>query len=110
MKTVIFSQALIVLLGAVALLGFSTTHNSLSYAAGSGLVFMNFLFLASGWGLIFSKKLIALAIFLIVIKYAILGTLLIYCLKQPWLNLTWFAVGVSSFLGAALIYAKKYAS
>lgn len=105
MKTVILSQLVLLVLGSLALWQFGTLHNSFSYAAGSGLVFLNFIFLASSWSLVFSKKLIALAVFLIVIKYAILGALLIYCLRQPWLNLTWFAVGVSSFMAAALIYA-----
>ena len=108
MKFSIGVQALLTFAGAALVATLSNTADGLSYGAGAGTVFLNFIFLSAGWGLIFRKKWVAVAIAIIVIKYAILGALLYYLMQQPWLNLTWFAVGVASFVGTALIYAKRH--
>lgn len=110
MNLIFLTQAVLMVAGCAALYALSTPFAALSYLTGSGVVFMNFVFLAIGWTLIFRKKLVALAGSLIVIKYAILGLLLYYVIHQPWLDLVWFAVGVASFMGAALNYAFAYAS
>lgn len=107
MKTVIISQALLVVFGSLLIWAINAPHNALSYGVGSGLVFVNFILLAGGWTLIFHKKLIALAVSIIVIKYAILGVLLYVLLHQPWMNIIWFVGGISSFMASALIYAKR---
>ena len=108
MKFSIGVQALLTIVGGVLVATLSNTMNGWSFGAGAGTVLVNFVFLSAGWGLIFRKKWVALAIAIIVIKYAILGALLYYLMQQPWLNLTWFAVGVASFVGTALIYAKRH--
>lgn len=107
MRTLLVTQALLLVLVSALLLVLSTAQNSASYASGSALVFLNFLFLSTGWTLIFNKKWVAIAIAIIVIKYAILGVLLYSLMHQPWLDLTWLVVGVSSFIGTTLIYAKR---
>jgi hypothetical protein len=54
--------------------------------------------------MVFQKKLIALAVLIIVFKYAILGIIIYLLVKQSWLLPLWFAGGVSSMMVAALIY------
>lgn len=105
MKLLFFSQIILVLAGTLLFWVFNTTQQTWSYAAGSGLVLLNFALLASGWGLLFQKKWVALAVIIIVIKYAILGALLFYLVNRPWMNLVGFSVGVASFVATALIFA-----
>ncbi|MNS76869.1 hypothetical protein D3C72_1104270 [compost metagenome] len=61
--------------------------------------------MALGYGLIFKKKLIALAIGIIVFKYAILGIIIFQLVKQPWLSSLWFCLGIATFGVSALVYA-----
>lgn len=61
--------------------------------------------LAFAWSLIFKKKLIALAISLIVFKYAILGLIIYQLIKVTKVDLFWFSMGVASFAVSALVYA-----
>lgn len=107
MKLMFITQSLFMTVGTALLLVFNTAHNAASYGAGAAVVLLNFIFLSTGWGLIFRKKWVAIAIAIIVIKYAILGVLLYSLIHQPWLDLVWFAVGVSSFVGTALVFATR---
>ncbi|MFS4458936.1 hypothetical protein [Bdellovibrio sp. HCB2-146] len=105
MKLIIIFQALFTILGSLLLAHFAALPQALSYAAGSGLIFLTFVLLAWGWSLIFSKKMIALAIGIIVFKYAILGIIIYTLVKLSWFTPLWFALGVASFAISALIYA-----
>lgn len=107
MKLMFSVQTALLIAGAALLWIFSTPQNTASYAAGSAVVLLNFVFLSTGWSLIFRKKWVAVAVAIIVIKYAILGVLLYSLIHQPWLDLLWFAVGVASFVGTALIFAMR---
>lgn len=60
-----------------------------------------------GW--IFKKKLVALAIGIIVFKYAILGIIMFTLVKRSWFNPLWFAMGVASFVLSGIFYALKEA-
>ncbi len=76
-----------------------------AFAIGGVLVAANFLILGILWGWIFGKKLIALAVSLIVFKYAILGLIIYQLIKVTAVDPFWFAMGVASFILSALIYA-----
>lgn len=62
-----------------------------------------------GYGLIFKKKLIALAIGIIVFKYAILGIIIFTLAKLKWFDSLWFALGVASFILSGIFYSLKEA-
>lgn len=72
------------------------------------MVFLNLLLLVLGWGLLFQKKQVALAIPLIVIKYAISGFIIYQSLRLPWLDPVWFIVGLTSFIVTPLIYVQRH--
>jgi len=77
---------------------------------GSGLSFLNFVLLVYLWKLIFrsNKKRVALAIFLIVIKYAILIWVFTQIPKEKSLEAFVFAIGViinpAAVIGAGFSY------
>lgn len=107
MKFVLIVQALFTLIGSVILFIFYTPQHALSYVSGALVILMSFFFLGIGFGLIFKKKLIALAIGIIVFKYAILGIIIFTLVKLSWFNPLWFALGVASFILSAIVYALK---
>lgn len=80
-------------------------HDALSFFMGGMLIWYAFLSWGIGMSLIFRKKYIALAISIIVFKYAILGVIIYWFVHQPWAHHLWFALGVASFVISALIYA-----
>jgi len=104
MKRIIKFQALITVLGTFLLWLVAMQQAMESYASGGFLVTANFLLLGQGWKMAFQKKLIALAVLVIVFKYAILGIIIYLLVKQTWLVPLWFAAGVSSMMFASLLY------
>ncbi len=96
-------QLFISLLGYLLLLNY-TTQAAISFAAGSALVGINFLILGIAWSLIFQKKLIALAVPLIIFKYAILGLIIYQVIQSSSIDLLWFCLGIGSFVISALIF------
>ena len=80
-------------------------HVALSFFMGGLLIWYGFLSWAIGMSFIFQKKYIALAIAIIVFKYAILGVITYWFVHQAWAQLLWFALGVASFVVSALVYA-----
>lgn len=105
MKKVLIPQALITVIGGILLGYFTAAPQAYSFVAGSGLIFLSFLLLGIGWGLIFHKKLIALAVGIIVFKYAILGIIIFTIVKLPWFTPLWFAMGIASFVISAINFA-----
>lgn len=105
MKLILISQGLFTILGSLLLAYFAAMPQAFSYAAGAGTIFLSVVLLAWGWGLIFSKKMIALAIGIIVFKYAILGIIIYTLVHLHWFAPLWFAMGIASFALSALIYA-----
>lgn len=64
---------------------------------------MNLILLTVGWAMLLRKKFVALAVTVIVIKYAILGIIIYQLMLQPWLSPVFFLVGVSSLLATIVI-------
>lgn len=81
-------------------------YAALSYGIGSGVTLINVAGTTWLWGRVFERKLLALAAFVIVFKYAILGLILFRLLKTEWMSIPWFCVGISTLvlgiLGKAL--------
>lgn len=105
MKNVLIYQALVTAVLGGLLLIFSAAQHSYSFVAGATIILISVLLLGISWKLIFQKKLIALAVMIIVFKYAILGIIIFKLMKLPWFEPLWFALGVSSFILSALAYA-----
>lgn len=105
MKKIILIQVLVTIGLATATLPFIAAHQWLSLLLGVGTILLNFLLLAWGWSLIFKKKLIALAVGIIVFKYAILGIIIYRIVNEPWFQPLWFSLGIASFVISALIYS-----
>ena len=102
-------RALLIHLGLTATLSvvilIQATHAAMSFASGGLLIGLDFLLLGIAWSWIFNKKLIALAVSLIVFKYAILGLIIYRLIKVMAINPFWFSMGVASFFLSALVYA-----
>ena len=107
MNFVIIVQILITLIGTAALAVFGAPQHWISFLIGSGIMVLSFFLLGIGYGLIFKKKMIALAIGIIVFKYAILGIIIFTLAKLSWFNPLWFCIGVASFVLSAIFYALK---
>lgn len=107
-KKLISIQAVISIGGALLISLFDTRQNGWSYLYGSGIVLINLLLHLFVWSRMIHKKLIALALSVIVFKYAILGTIIYKILRLPWMDsrgTLWFCIGVSSLMFSAVIFA-----
>lgn len=80
-----------------------------SYLWGSGLISINFFLLYWLWQIILFKKFIALALILIVFKYALLGLFIFKILNETWINPLAFSMGLLTLVPslASLIFYKK---
>jgi hypothetical protein len=107
MNFVLSVQMLITVLGSIVLGWFLGLQQSASFATGSLAIGLSFSMMAIGYGLIFRKKMIALAVGIIVIKYAILGIIIFTLVKLAWFDPLWFALGVASLILSAIAYALK---
>jgi hypothetical protein len=65
-----------------------------SIAAGAGVSLLNLLALTTVWPRIFAKKQVALALSVTVFKFAILGWILFEVVRQNYLSIGYFAVGM----------------
>lgn len=83
--------------------GFDSPHSAWSTAVGGLVVLLNLILLTVGWAMLLRKKFVALAVTVIVIKYAILGIIIYQLMLQPWLSPVFFLVGVSSLLATIVI-------
>jgi hypothetical protein len=95
----------LLVLGTLGLSIGNTAHNAFSYAAGVLIVMFNVGTLYFVWSRALQKKLIALALGIIVFKYAILGLIIYRLLQTEWLNAIWFCVGLGSLILASLVFA-----
>lgn len=109
MNFVLSVQMLITVLGGLLLGWLSGSQQSASFATGSLAIGLSFSMMAIGYGLIFRKKMIALAVGIIVIKYAILGIIIFTLVKLSWFDPLWFSMGVASLILSAIAYALKEA-
>lgn len=75
---------------------------SLSLLLGGIIMLLNLAGFAFVWRLIFVKKSIALAVFVIIFKYVILGMILWGLVSAPWLRPVGFLLGMTSLVVAIL--------
>lgn len=59
--------------------------------------------MAGSFQLILRKKLVALGVFLIVIKYSILGTIIYLILQEPGSQIPWFFAGLAALVVTGLL-------
>ena len=106
MKTILLVQGIVILIGIILLsfLGVDAKQNGLSYLYGSAIVLVNLAVLWWTWSRILQKKLVALAVLIIVSKYAILGALIYRILTLPNVSQLWFSVGLSTILVTVLVF------
>lgn len=105
MKIITLSHLFFALILGIFINFYFDRNCALSFLFGAGLIHLSYLALALSWSLIFQKKLIALAVILIIFKYAILGVILFQVVKLQWLDFLWFCLGIASFITAAITYA-----
>lgn len=84
-----------------------TPQHATSFAVGAGMVAVNWWALAFVWDRLIAKKSIALAIGVIVIKWAFFGAICIGIVRLDWIDSTWLVLGVSSIIPTVLILALK---
>lgn len=109
MNFVLAFQMIISALGSILLGYFYAPQQAGSFAAGSLAIGLSFAMMAIGYALIFKKKMIALAIGIIVFKYAILGIIIFTLVKLSWFDPLWFSMGVASLVLSAIAYAMREA-
>lgn len=109
MKLVVLIQFIVAVVGSLLVGYFCGAQQSYSFLIGAGLILLNFLLLGLAWKLIFAQKFVALSIGVIVFKYAILGIIIFKLVKNPWVSLLWFSMGVATFMIPAIAYAIKEA-
>jgi hypothetical protein len=105
MKWFIYCLCGLLIFGFLLLAVTDTLHNALSYAVGVGIVLFNVITLFFVWSRFLRKKFIALALGIIVFKYAILGLIIYRLLHTSWLSPIWFCVGLGSLMLGSLIFA-----
>lgn len=109
MNFVLSTQMLITVIGSIILGSLLGVQQSASFATGSLAIGLSFAMMSIGYGLIFKKKMIALAVGIIVFKYAILGIIIFTLVKLSWFDPLWFSMGVASLILSAIAYALKEA-
>lgn len=80
-------------------------HRGASFAAGSGLMTLNIALLGWSWWRILEKKSIAWTVGIIVIKYAVLLSTIVFLSRTSWFDAVAAGLGVFSFVLAALASA-----
>lgn len=80
-------------------------YAALSFFIGGYLIGLVLILWAIGMTLIIQKKFVAPAIFVIVFKYAISGIIIYWVVRKAWLQPLWLALGVSTLVLSALLYA-----
>ena len=98
MKMVFLAQFILLLAGTSVLALLVGWREASSYGSGAVMMGLNLGILAWLWGRIVKKKQIALALVVIVFKYAILGLILYKILSSPWLEPIWFCVGIGTLM------------
>ncbi len=105
MRLFIIIQLAVTLIGSLILAEGRDNQSAASFALGSGVVLFNVISLAFTYSRMIQKKLIALSLFIIVFKYAILGIIIYKLLSIAWVDRIWLCVGLSSLVVSALFYA-----
>ena len=100
---VLLTHIVICLLGSAVVLSIGTMHQATSFALGACLMAFNWAALGWSWGQILVKKSFALAVGVIVFKYAILGLSILILTKQAWVDGFYLMGGVATVLPTALV-------
>lgn len=104
--TRVFIDQSVVSLAAVALVAlFAGPQQAASTAAGAAIMTLNMALLGWTWTRIMTKKSVALASAIIVIKYAFFVAILVWIAAQSWVQGIWLMAGVVTFLPTTLIFA-----
>jgi hypothetical protein len=104
-KKILIFQSLITALIALTAYFFASPQVAYGVVVGSFLVLFSLLVMQFIVFLLTQKKLIALSIPLIVIKYAILGIIVYFLISQSGLNIFGFSAGVGLILISAILAA-----
>jgi len=107
MKDLLKIQAALLLIGLLTALVPNARQCALSFSLGAGLMTLNIGFLAWAWSNILQKKLIALSVSLIVLKYALLGIVIYQILLDGNTQPGWFSVGLGSLLVSISLYTVR---
>ncbi len=105
MKKMSIIQLALTLLFSVLVLAMSDIYAALSMLLGCLTIFLSFISWGISMSMIFRKKFIALSLCIIVFKYAILGIIIYWVVRQGWMQLIWFILGIASFAITSLTYA-----
>lgn len=84
--------------------------SALSFAAGAGTSWLNLLGLSIAWPRILAKKQVALAISVIVFKFAILGWILFAVVQGNTLSVPWFSVGLGLVILSVVVVGLRTAN
>lgn len=103
MRILMAVHAGLVLLGMI-IFSINTWQHGASFGVGGALMFANVLLLALVWNWLIRKKLVAVGLFVIVTKYALLGIVIYQTFQLGWIEPLSMALGVGTFGLAAVIY------
>ncbi len=106
MNSLVAIHILVSIVAIICVAVFNDQLSALSVAAGTGASLLNLLGLSIAWPRILAKKQVALAISVIVFKFAILVWILYVVANGKYLNLGWFSAGLGlviiSVIGAGI--------
>lgn len=98
MKFLIWSHFVIGLVGYLLVASFRNSTDAASFAMGAGLSWFNLLSLVITWPRILAKKLVALSIGVIVLKFAILGSIVYAVVAWKAADIGWFSFGIGTVI------------
>lgn len=99
LKQIIIGHLLLIIFGAIPWFLFGDAwQNALSWIIGGAVVNANLMAISWAWKQIMEKKLVALAVSLIVFKYAFIAGVLYVFVSQTWFRGLAFGAGVASFI------------
>jgi peptidoglycan/LPS O-acetylase OafA/YrhL len=93
MKRIVPIHLILLTVGALTLWVYSSTGDTVSFALGGVFTLANLGVLGFAWKLVLEKKSIALAIGVIVLKYAILFLVVFGVITSTYLSGLWFGAG-----------------
>lgn len=105
MKFLIVFQLLVSVLGAAALAHLAGAPAAKAYGLGAGLMLLNLVGLVLSWPWILAKKLVALSVGVIVLKFAILGSIVYVAVIKHAVHLGWFAAGLATVVLTIVVTA-----
>ncbi len=105
MRWINWTQIAATVLGFVLVTYFNTMQNALSFAIGALFTTANLIYFSWIFMVLIRKKLVALGLSLIVIKYALLAAALYYLLKTQSVDWLWVLIGFGTLIPTILLSA-----